>query len=566
MSAFIELKCSANKRIIDSIREANISFDAPCAGKGTCGKCLVDIINDDGSIDRVKACQTIPDKDLLIRLSKANEMVFDQANLLVQESIDRKDNEIKQVDIKQVDIKSSGINKAENMASNRKSFKIAIDIGTTTVVAALRTSNGLKMASRLNSQRIYGADVVSRIKAQASHRLELQKCLIDDILSLVHELCQAPEKDISLLIAANTTMIHLLMAYPAEGLAVYPFKAHNLDLIQTEIAGMKTLIMPSISTYIGGDIMSGVLACHMDMGLEAALKTGSESALDSEVTSLFKNNKDKLLIDLGTNGEMLIGHHKTYMSASTAAGPALEGGNLSHGIGGVKGAVRKVRAKIGFRLDRVNPYEFYANPYQFLDIDLIGLDKKADMDDEISGISGPGAISILALAVKHKLIDKNGTLIEAYFEKGIPVGFDKNHELICLTQDDIRQIQMAKAAICAGITCLIKEFYKSEFSNLETCLNENLDKVYIAGGLGFNLELDDLKISKMIPPYLIDKISLVGNSSLSGLSILLDCDTDDLEFMDRVKNAMYQVRETCHELVLSLDKDFEDKYIECMNF
>lgn len=275
---------------------------------------------------------------------------------------------------------------------------IAIDIGTTTI-AAMRLENGKIKGtySVLNPQRRFGADVLSRIEAANHGRAQELKAVLE--YKLKECISKLDGGDGRVTIAANTTMISLLLGYDCSKLGIYPFKAQSLEAVHDK----NVSIAGGISAFVGGDITSGLYMCGFD-----------------------ENRDINLFIDLGTNGEMAIGNRERILCTSTAAGPAFEGGKISCGTGSVEGAVCAVSLKEN-------------------KITTIG-DKKP------VGICGTGIIELIAELLENGIMDKTGWLIP---------DFENGYELckgIKFTQRDIRELQTAKSAVRAGTEMLIKEY------------------------------------------------------------------------------------------------------------
>lgn len=330
---------------------------------------------------------------------------------------------------------------------------VAIDIGTTTVALA-RFENGREVSVRteLNAQRRFGTDVLSRIEAANRGRgAELQALISYQLAEMIKE--SGAEKD-RVVIAGNTAMISLLMGYSCVDMGVYPFVSKNLDNIFTgnrSIAG-------GISTFVGGDITSGLYMCGFD---------------ESEDVNLF--------IDLGTNGEMAIGNRDRILCTSTAAGPAFEGGRISCGTGSVEGAVCAVNLKDG-RLDTIG-------------------------NKPPCGICGTGITELAAELLDAGLMDRTGLLSESLG------GAYALTDDISFTQKDVREFQTAKAAIRAGIEVLLREYGLPES---EIC------NVYIAGGFGKRLNIEKACRTGLLPERFLGRYRAVGNSSLGGCVKLLE--------------------------------------------
>ena len=316
--------------------------------------------------------------------------------------------------------------KAGNEAGNI--YAIAIDLGTTTLafsIVDIVSKKILHTVTMLNSQRKYGADVLSRIQASVDgEQEELRESIQKDLSEGIDELLKEYRFiDIDhVVISGNTTMIHLLMGYACSTLGIYPFVPVNTELISgpaEEIIGykqpgaeIKTTILPSISAFIGGDIVAGLYA------------------LD------FASNKEiNLFVDLGTNGEIALGNCDRILTTSVAAGPAFEGGNISCGTGSVAGAICAVEI----------------NRNDVSDIKLNTIHNVPPC-----GICGTGVIETVAELLKCGLIDETGLLADEYFDTGFPL--TNTQKPIVFTQQDIRQFQLAKAAVCTGIEVLIKEY------------------------------------------------------------------------------------------------------------
>ena len=306
---------------------------------------------------------------------------------------------------------------------------VTVDIGTTTIAMQLHGQDGRveDCYAQVNSQIKYGADVLSRIEAakQGEVALELKK-LVRDVLEQGFEKFkkQLPEgKQILAVIAANTTMTYLLMGYDTEELGQAPFEAKHLSYIHTEICGEECLICPGASAFVGGDIVAGILACDM-----------------------WQKEDVTLLIDLGTNGEMVLGNKERMLACATAAGPAFEGG-VNRGVWG------------------------------------------ADM------------IRLLATLLDEEIMDETGLLADPYFETGVRIGD------VCVTQESIRAVQLAKGAIRAGIEILVREYGISV---------GQINRVILAGGFGYHLDPKAATRIGLLPQELADKAVSGGNTALAG--------------------------------------------------
>lgn len=382
---------------------------------------------------------------------------------------------------------------------------VCIDIGTTTVAFELVTDKGtVKSHKEINPQRRFGADVLSRIEsANRGRGKELSSQIRYTLIKGFKEVTKDFGDTKKIVIAANTTMVHLLMNYSCQSLGSYPFTSKHLDTIITfadnvigsGISSAETFILGGISAFVGGDITSGLYMCDFD-----------------------KSDKINMFIDLGTNGEMAIGNRKKIMVTSTAAGPAFEGGRISCGTGSVDGAVCGVDLKSG-KLKTIN-------------------------DKPPVGICGTGIIELLSEMKDKHIIDETGLLLDKYFDKGYPLT-DK----ITFTQNDIRQVQMAKSAIKAGIEVLAKSYGINLY---------DIDTVYLAGGFGYGLSVEKACNIGILPSAFLGKTKTIGNSSLGGC-VKYVCQDDGKQRIEHIKNI-------ASEISLGNNELFEKLYIEYMNF
>lgn len=491
---------SRGENLLEALMDYGLFITNECGGMGICGKCIIRVVEGDIEItsrDREifpeshldegyrLACMAHPDKDCTIFISSGINTEF--------EVVTKTNNVI-----------SSDVNPNETYA-------IAIDLGTTTLafaLVALPGGNIVNKYSAVNLQRLYGADVVSRIKAATEGKLKpLSKIIRDELIYGISSLINKQQIKLSsidkIVISGNTTMVHLLMEYPCDGLGVYPYTPVNLGLINTvtdDIFGIDdkipVMILPGISVYVGGDISSGLLASGIQL-----------------------KERPCLFMDLGTNGEIVLGNKERILVTSTAAGPAFEGGNISCGVGSIPGAICHAAFE-----GSILSYET--------------IDNKPPI-----GICGTGVIEIAAELLKYRIIDSSGLLADPYFNNGYPIA---GMELI---QQDIRELQLAKAAIRAGVDVLLRNYNISY---------DNLDEVYIAGGFGYHLDIDKAINIGLLPEAVKDKVRAVGNSSLSGAIHTL---TDS-----EARNKLEHILSLAEEIHLSNSDEFSDLFIKYISF
>ncbi|MBO5342001.1 MAG: DUF4445 domain-containing protein [Lachnospiraceae bacterium] len=360
---------------------------------------------------------------------------------------------------------------ATAMVSGEVPTVVAVDLGTTTVGMYLIhaiTGEQMGVFVSLNPQQLHGADVISRISnANAGLKDELKALITETIENGIRKLAKERTPKL-VVISGNTVMGHLLMGYDVDSLGVYPFHAEHLEQAETSLCGIKTILMPGISAFIGGDIVSGLY------------------------TLGFKDREEvSLLIDLGTNAEMVIGNCNRMMALSAAAGPAF--------------------------------------------------DQK---------VYGSQLIKAVAQILTEEKADRTGCLKDEFFELGCIVG------RTLVKQEEIRELQKAKAAVYAGIVLLAREYGVAL---------EDISKVYIAGGLGFYLDLDAAMEIGLLPKEFAGKIEVVGNTSLEG-AYRYALALEGAENTAAPEDELAKILSAVTELNLAELPGFEETYINAMNF
>ncbi len=482
----------SNGTLLDALKAENIYINVPCNGRGTCGKCKVKILDS-------APPATMAEKNLIS--FEELEAGFRLACYIPSDMTYDVEIDEKLISDKDFSIVSFYEHFDDNTTLNSMDgYGVGIDIGTTTIALELfdlRDGKLLKTHTLLNSQRAYGSDVISRIDhANKGGLEELNEKIISDLKTGLKVLVN--EQEISkVTLAGNTTMLHLLMKSDCSGLGVYPFTATFLDMKIGDLAelfgisGQYTLLA-GISTYVGSDILSGIM--H---------------------TNMHKNKSVCILIDIGTNGEMAIGNQDSIITLATAAGPAFEGGNISCGLGSIKGAICQV------------------NPDKT--IKTIG-------DQEPLGICGSGLIDAIAIALANEDLDDTG-----FIENDEEIISITDH--IFLTQKDIREFQLAKSAIRAGIEVLMIKY------GIEA---KNVDKVYLAGGFGKFINLENALTIGLLPKAFNGKIYRVGNTSLGGVRKFL--------LYNDIEKEVDYIKSIAKDLNLAHDPLFNELFMEHMLF
>jgi uncharacterized 2Fe-2S/4Fe-4S cluster protein (DUF4445 family) len=444
---------------------AGLHPDAPCGGKGTCGKCKVILEGKE-----VLACQSLVDRDMTVLTEK--------------EETEK--------------ILTTGL-EVSTTAEGLHPYVLAFDIGTTTVVAYLmdgHTGQLAATASCKNPQGQFGADVISRIEHVLAEGGEVLRNTIREAMAqLTEELCSRvgiAESEIGIVsVVGNTAMHHLLLGIDPKPLVTPPYMPNVFEALELENGRVR--ILPNIAGFVGGDTVGCMVATRFDQLDEISL-----------------------MIDIGTNGEMVLGNKDRRIACSTAAGPAFEGAKISCGMRGADGAVDHVWLENG----QVNYH-------------VIG-----DIPPE--GLCGSGLLDLVAVLLELEIIDESG-----YLE-------DKEYTLcdnVILTQKDIREVQLAKAAIRAGIELLAEEL------GIQV---DAIASVYLAGAFGNYLTPASACRIGMIPPALIDRIRPIGNAAGEGVKLCALNREEYLYSQRLAKNTDF--------LELASLPQFQDCYVDALEF
>jgi uncharacterized 2Fe-2S/4Fe-4S cluster protein (DUF4445 family) len=534
----VVLHAPKNKKLIDLLRENDIKIDSPCSGSGTCGKCRVRF---EGSGVRITNADMrhISKEDLSRGYRLACMcMLTSDAEIYIDEFCE---------DEMEVLGNSLSINQK---ADKNKKYGIGIDIGTTTLAVCLvelpHEDRIIGVKTGVNHQRSYGTDVISRIKASKEKGARLKEIIQTDLVNLILELLEETQCSISqissMAIAGNTTMLHLLRGYDCESLGVYPYTPFSIGLESLKVGdvfpflkkdninNIPVTILPGFTAFVGADILSGLYAERP-----------------------WKKKKEFLFLDLGTNGEMAAGCGDKLYVTSTAAGPVFEGNGISFGVPGIPGAISEAYFRDGK-----------------LKLSTIG-------NKPPVGICGTGVLEIVSALIREGIIDNTGLLKKVYFEKGYPICKAEDGSDIVITQNDIRQVQMAKAAVNVGLDMIFEKLklktsedstYKAaDLSERISGAADSKPYVIISGGFGAKLSFDRIKELKMFPEEIIDSggnVYIAGNTSLKGCAKYL-C-VEELYGTKIARDTLSIILKNAEEIELSQDDAFSDKYYEAMNF
>ena len=413
-----------------------------------------------------------------------------------------------------------------------KNFGLAFDIGTTTIsgqLVDLNTKKVLGTKATYNKQASFGSDIITRIiYAQEQDGLEkLHHAVIDGMNQMIQELIHEHSIDLNdvncILCAGNTTMVHLLLRVDPTYIRREPYvpTANFVPTVRAAEAGIKInprgllSCVPGISSYVGGDVTAGVLSCGLDTVEDLSI-----------------------LIDIGTNGEIVLGNRDFLISASASAGPAFEGSGVSCGMRSSRGAIQKVK---------ITPSDFNVT------YSTIGEVKPR-------GICGSGYIDIIAQMLRAGLLDKNGKIKtikhkrirDGEFGKEFVVAFKEEADStgdIVITEADIENIKRAKAAIYSATAALVKHM-DLDFSKIK--------KFFIAGGFGTYIDMDNAISIGLLPDLERSKFIFVGNSSLAGAR-------QTLLSYDAMKKAN-EIAKKITYFELSVEPGYMDEYMAALFF
>ena len=611
-----DIKVNKGTTILEALESVEININAPCGGKGICGKCKI-LINKGITTatpieeellsgEEIKkgfrlACQTKIFEDTVIEIPSEIRLDFKRVfSSNLKGDINRiKNNFSLGTNLKKVflDLKKPSLDdqrsdwgrikdglsskKIENISNlkisveilkkipilirranfkitvtlynneiidiekgdtTKSSYGIAFDIGTTTVagyLVDLNTGEEISAIAKTNLQNIHGDDVISRIEftQKRKENLEiLQKEIVTILNEIIQEIVQQAGVNINniykITIAGNTCMHHLLLGFNPSYIAPSPYipvikeslnlKAKDIPRLALEPT-VNIFMLPNISAFVGADIVGGILS-----------------------TSMWREDKTVLFVDLGTNGEIVLGSRERLWTCSAAAGPAFEGSRISSGMRATVGAIDKVKI--------VNKFIAY----------------RVIKDVKVRGICGSGLIDLIAELLKLGLINKSGKLIDREeckpelseeIRKRIIKGPKGNKFLLVkgketesgnptfLTQKDIREVQLAKAAIYAGIKILLKEVNISP---------EDIQEILLAGAFGNFIDKESAIRIGLIPYLPLEKIESIGNAAGRGAEIVL--------LSKKMREVSQEISNKVKYVELSSRTDFQEEFIKAMSF
>ncbi len=497
------LVCRRGRRLSELLDSEGIIVPKPCAGMGRCGKCVCRVTG-------TTAAVTLADESFL----SAEELK--EGKRLICRSVLNDDCEVELLAGRQ----EMSVETAGGGAHIDGEAAVAVDLGTTTIAAALMVKKGEEIFSAgtvtcANRQSVFGADVISRIAASEdmSALKRMRDIVRSDIEGLILELTggEAGLRDLkSVVVAGNTAMLSILAGESAKGLGTYPYTPAFLDRrvydskeLLSGIQGAKVILMPGISAFVGADILAGLYSLDI------------------------LREKSAFLIDLGTNGEMALWDGSVLRVTSTAAGPVFEAGGITCGVPSIAGAICHVS------IDEAD---------HKISLGTI-------MDREPTGICGTGVMEAVSEFVRTGICDGTGLLTDEYFDEGVYLTEDAR---IRLTQKDIRNVQLGKAAILTGIKTLLADAVP--------------DRVFLSGAFGSRLDLQKIQNLYLFPDTFNDKIISSGNTSLKGAMRYAGGVLGGPDVEKRETDVLEMIRSGAQVVELSDKDSFEADYIAAMNF
>lgn len=506
---------TGEKSIKTLLAEKRVSLYAPCAGRGTCGQCVVIVKSGDcppseADIERFSenelkegfrlACRAFPKGDIFIEVPEQENPVicteYSDENTRIPGSVSSA-----------TDGSATGIG-------------VGIDLGTTTIVLTTLGSDGTPGETRafLNPLSAYGADVVSRLEAAAGGHLSEMKVLLrntieKELKSLASSLTgdSVSLRISTIALAGNTVMTHIFMGWDVSGLGKYPFKPYCLDAAQTELLGIPVTVFPGISAFVGGDIVAGIY------GLD-----------------LMNGSVGDMLMDLGTNGEMVLMTEKGMIASSASAGPALEGAHISCGTGCVEGAVT------GITLENLRPV-----------LNVAG--SKTHVSKGLAGACGSAVLELVDELLRTGILKPDGSFIESYADEGFAFGTNQNGRVLALTQADVRELQLAKGAVSTAALMLCE---KGNVEPDKLCIS-------LAGGMGSGLRPERIRRTGLIPVG--SQVRAVGNSVLCGLMRFLKEASNPVTRNTAIQ-ALSDIAGSVTVYDLALDEGFQERFLTSLNF
>lgn len=480
------LRILADKQttFLDAVRMVGLHLQSDCGGRGSCGKCEIILQPAPQPTPEDERNISLEDRLRGVRLACQHNVRRDtRAEIFKQRG--------------EVQILASGVSRLEEWtpdSGHDGQFGIAIDLGTTTIVAyLLALASGVQISQKasLNPQAIFGEDVISRISYAVKEEAglsELTKMVTSEIDSIVGSLVEFSgiqmDSISKMSIVGNTAMHHLLLGADVRPLGFAPYKPSIRDAVVTtgvelgifSTQNVEVYLPPNIAGFVGGDTVGFILSQRLDLSDEVVLG-----------------------IDVGTNGEIVLSNRGALSCCSAAAGPAFEGATIRYGMRGQEGAIE---------------YVIIEDPEEPPEITVIG-------DKAPQGICGSAIVDIVAEMRRSGIVDNTGriqsTSRRVYHDDEFGLSYMLVEESISsrrisFNQKDVRQVQLAKAAIKAGISILLQDAGVNV---------SDIDSVMLAGAFGNYIRPESALQIGLLPPVERNRIIQVGNAAGEGAKILL---------------------------------------------
>jgi len=579
-----KIDASLGDYLLELARRAKVDLAGPCGGKALCGKCVVKIIEgkdklsdptDDelfaigmrrvqegyrlacrcriireGEVTVFVPCESRLEEHALLVEGEILEERFDPALTCLRVKIPvRAYGSIVENLLQEFSFRLTALRKISKLSDSESEKELVIynnevidvrdefrplgfaaDIGTTKVAGYLidlKSGVLLAVASDLNPQIAYGEDVISRIDYALRNGVEeLRKKIIDCLNKLIIRVCDAIQSTVEdiyeFVLVGNTVMQHFLLGLKPRTLAYFPYtpvtrsplnvKACELDLLGNPEA--MVFIPPAIAGYIGSDVLADIIA-----------------------TGMFRENDPEMLIDIGTNTEIVLKKGDKFLACSTASGPAFEGAHITHGMRAARGAIDRIEISSNGEVKYT----------------VIG-------DTRPMGLTGSAVVDVVAGLLSAGIMDESGRLKQitnrvrigkdGYLEFVIEYGENTaTGEDIVITQKDIREIQLAKAAIRAGVNILMKRLGVGP---------SDIKRLYIAGAFGFFTNPLSARTIGLYPEIDVSRIRLVGNSAGAGARAML--------LSKSLRSLAYELSQKIEHVELAAEPDFQTEFLKSIPF
>ena len=494
------IEAERGDNLLALMQQERIPVDAGCGGVGRCGRCRA-LIDGESRL----TCLTHVLDDIQVRIPSTQA---DEGYSIL-------------IDYPQAQTRPEHPDGQRTTVCRSGSYAVAVDLGTTTVVGKLidrKTGSELDSFAELNAQRLFGSDVISRINASLEDAAHLSEMIVSQLDSLVASMLKREhvkkEQVGRLVIAGNTAMSYLLLGLPCRSLGSAPFNPEFAlsnrysweEVFHTRTLDCRCELLPFISAFVGGDATAGLCSLY--------------------------GEDDFMLLDLGTNGEILFRRGHRLLCTATAAGPAFEGSGIECGSGSVRGAISAVCHENGLLHYRT----IGASPAK--------------------GICGSGLLDLVAVLLELGYIDSTGYLTDKLANRRFVLSpgeeddedsKNSKREAVFLTQKDIRQFQLAKAAVRTGIEIACHEMG-----------GDPPRRVYLAGGFGQALDPKSAVATGLIPESFHDRVFAIGNSSLNGAAKVCLNESILKDVIELIKDAQ-SINLATHQL-------FSDLFLEHMGF